>query len=378
MSDFPLAADITVRSAGPEDLDSLLRIEEVCFSCDRISRRQFRYLLSRGNATVLIADQAGEPVAAAVVLMSRATSVARLYSLAVLPSARRRGIARHLLAQAEKLASDAHRLWLRLEVRHDNHAATGLFASAGFRRLTELLGYYEDQMSAWRMEKPLQHPHAPSVREVPFYEQTLEFTCGPASLMMAMKAVRPTFSFDRITELRLWREATTIFMTAGHGGCGPFGLALAATKRGFDVSVRASTEGIHLIDSVRGADRKAVVELVQADMALQLRDAAVPIETAPVTPDWLAQEIAAGGVPLVLISSWQMYREKFPHWVVVTGCDGNFVYLHDPYIDRKSCKEAVDVINIPLARERFVKMSRYGRTRLQAAVIVREKMPTSR
>ena len=70
MSDFPLAADITVRSAGPEDLDSLLRIEEVCFSCDRISRRQFRYLLSRGNATVLIADQAGEPVAAAVVLMS--------------------------------------------------------------------------------------------------------------------------------------------------------------------------------------------------------------------------------------------------------------------------------------------------------------------
>ena len=42
-----------------------------------------------------------------------------------------------------------------------------------------------------------------------------------------------TFEPTRIQEMQLWREATTIFMAAGHGGCSGQGLALAATRRGF-------------------------------------------------------------------------------------------------------------------------------------------------
>jgi hypothetical protein len=51
--------------------------------------------------------------------------------------------------------------------------------------------------------------------------------------MMAMKALDPAMELNRTLELRLWREATTIFMTSGHGGCGPYGLALSAYRRGF-------------------------------------------------------------------------------------------------------------------------------------------------
>ncbi|MCL1487420.1 MAG: peptidase C39 family protein [Marinobacter sp.] len=70
-------------------------------------------------------------------------------------------------------------------------------------------------------------------RRYPYYPQTTEFTCGPAALIMAMAALNQQQSLTTLEELKIWREATTIFMLSGHGGCGPHGLALAAWHRGF-------------------------------------------------------------------------------------------------------------------------------------------------
>jgi hypothetical protein len=36
---------------------------------------------------------------------------------------------------------------------------------------------------------------------------------------------------------------------------------------------------------------------------------------------------------LVLISSYRIYGERFPHWVVVTGFDAHYIYVHDPLVD---------------------------------------------
>ena len=47
---------------------------------------------------------------------------------------------------------------------------------------------------------------------VPYYNQTTDFSCGPSSLLMAMKALDPKSDFSRTHELQLWREANTIFM----------------------------------------------------------------------------------------------------------------------------------------------------------------------
>ena len=82
---------------------------------------------------------------------------------------------------------------------------------------------------------------------------------------------------DRKLELRIWREATTIFMTSGHGGCGPYGLALAAVKRGFEVEIYVSDAGVHFVDSVRSPEKKQVISLVQEDMQDQLEELNVPI-----------------------------------------------------------------------------------------------------
>jgi hypothetical protein len=55
--------------------------------------------------------------------------------------------------------------------------------------------------------------------------------------MMAMKYHNPALGLDRLLELRLWKEATQIFMTSGLGGCGPFGLVVAAQRRGYRAGV---------------------------------------------------------------------------------------------------------------------------------------------
>src|SRR3546814_15078070 len=92
------------------------------------------------------------------------------------------------------------------------------------------------------MEKLLV-PHLDRAQSpVPYYAQTLEFTCGPACLMMSFKALDQGSEVGRLEETRLWREATTVFMTGGVGGCGALGLALAAHRRGFDVEVAVSNE----------------------------------------------------------------------------------------------------------------------------------------
>jgi glutamate dehydrogenase len=69
--------------------------------------------------------------------------------------------------------------------------------------------------------------------------------------MMAMKALDPNLMMDRKLELRIWRESTTIFMTSGHGGCGPYGLALSAYHRGFDLEIHVNEDNVFLVDSVR-------------------------------------------------------------------------------------------------------------------------------
>jgi hypothetical protein len=305
-----------------------------------------------------------------VLLFSRATSVARLYSIAVDKNVRQQGLGRCLMKAAEAEAWAHQRAYLRLEVRKDNHGALRLYQGLGYRRLGEVAAYYHDRMDALRLEKSLAPDLHPTLTPAPFYEQSLEFTCGAASLMMAMKALRPGLEMNRQLELRLWREATTIFMTSGHGGCGPYGLALAAVNRHFHAEVYVSDEGIHLIDSVRSEQKKEVMRLVQEDMYQQLSALNIPVYESAVSSTEIEACLGHGGIPLVLISSWQIYKAKVPHWVVVTGFDDSFIYVNDPYVDRDEGETPIDSINMPILKEKFESMARYGRVGLQAMVVL--------
>ncbi|WPL15797.1 putative acetyltransferase [Thiorhodovibrio winogradskyi] len=307
-----------------------------------------------------------------LVLFNRATSVARLYSIAVAEAARGQGIGRALVAAAERATWARQRAYLRLEIRRDNLPSQRLFESLGYRRFGVRASYYEDNMEALRYEKTLMPALGPAATgpRVPFYKQTLDFTCGASCLMMALKALDGRLQLDRTLELRIWREATTIFMTSGHGGCGPFGLALAARRRGFRAEVFVNDRGVPLVDSVRSPEKKEVMRLVHQDMLAEVERHSIPVTYATLDVETLQARFTAGSVPLVLISSYRIYAEKFPHWVVVTGCDDSFIYVHDPYVDINNGETALDSMNMPIQPSEFRRMARYGRAGLQAVVLI--------
>jgi len=366
-----------IRPARLDDLAALVSLENRCFVTDRLSQRSFRYLLTKGNAETLVEEASGVLRGYCIVLFNEGTSIARLYSIAVDPEAQGQGVARALVQAAEHMAIDNDCVHMRLEIRIDNRASIGLFKKCGYKQFGSILDYYEDHMDALRCEKSLAPQLDLDMVRVPFYEQTLDFTCGPAAIMMAMKALHPDLVLNRKMELRIWRESTTIFMTSGHGGCSPYGMALAAYHRGFGVEVYVNDEGAMFLNTVRDLDKKEVMRLAQEDFLEELQQLPIKFQYGALKVAEIQQKFEEGGIPIVLISSYRIYHEKFPHWVVVTGFDEKYIYVHDPFVDYEFGKTLTESINMPIFKKDFERMARYGKAAQKAVIVLKAKSNTS-
>ncbi|WP_268796669.1 GNAT family N-acetyltransferase/peptidase C39 family protein [Pseudomonas huanghezhanensis] len=356
------------RPAQLADVDELLRLENQCFETDRLNTRNFQWMVSRANASLIVAEAGDHLVGYALVLFHRGTSLGRLYSLAIADAARGRGLGTQLLARAEQQAVERDCAYLRLEVRPDNAPAIALYERQGYRLFERVDDYYEDHAPALRYEKLIREHAERSARRIPYYRQTMDFTCGPACLLMAMKALQPSRAMARDEELQIWREATTVFMTSGHGGCSPQGLALAAWRRGFDAGLQVSVKGPLFLAGVRSEEKKQVMRLVHESFSREL--AASTVEMLGNGALDLKSLKRNQALALVLISSYRLTRSKAPHWVLVTDADEDFVYLHDPDVDHGQQRQPLDCQYMPVSHREFAGMSCFGADRLRAAVIV--------
>src|SRR4030066_1998667 len=104
-----------IRTAPLNDLDALVGIENRSFVTDRLSRRSFRYLLTRGNAVTLVDEAQGVIRGYIILLFNIGTSLARMYSFAIDPPHRGRGVAKTLIAAAEATTLEHDCVSLRLE-----------------------------------------------------------------------------------------------------------------------------------------------------------------------------------------------------------------------------------------------------------------------
>ncbi len=360
-----------IRRAAVEDIPAILSIEEIAFDCDRLNERNLRHLIQKAHGTTLVAvDPKGELQGYVTVLFNRGTSLARLYSIAVAPARHRQGVGSQLLAAAEEAAVQDGNTFMRLEVRMDSLEGRRFYERHGYAPFAISTEYYEDGVDALRMEKVLAKRISAPLIQIPYYEQTHEFTCGAAALLMAMNRLNPEIPLDQRTELRIWRESTTVFMCSEHGGCGPFGLALSAHRRGFEAEVYVSTAGVLFAESVRLPERRKAMELVQEDFIHQLAETSVRVCYEPLPMSVLEDRLNVGWMALVLISTHRLDKKNQPHWVVVTGFDEQFVYVHDPFVDRKCEQTKTDRMHIPISRKDFGRMARYGRAQLKAAVLL--------
>ncbi len=361
---------VNIRLADATDLNGLVDLEMRCFAGDRLSRRNFKYMITKAHGQLWVAEDDAGLLGYVLILFHRGTSLSRLYSIAVDARAQGKGLADSLMEKAEEAAKNEGCVYMRLEVREDNLRAIRLYERRGYRYFGRIEGYYEDGAAALRYERSLKLKPPENLIDVPYYSQTTEFTCGPASLMMSMRALDESHPLDRSQELRIWREATTIFMTSGHGGCGPHGLALAAWRRGFRVTLFISHEGPLFVGGVRNEDKKEVLALVHEEFERDLQETDVKVEKRGVSSTDISNCLAQGGVPIVLISTYQFNRNKAPHWVVITAMDDRFVYIHDPEIDEEIFRLETDNINVPIPRSHFDSMARFGQSRLRTAIFI--------
>ena len=361
---------LLIRPARLSDLDKLIKIENASFDTDRLSRRSFRHWITTEHRALLVAEVDKRMAGYILIIYHPGTRLARIYSLAVEQSFRRHGIAKRLIAAGEQAAQDSGRLYLRLEVSVDNAPAIRLYEALGFQRFGFYRDYYDDHKDALRFQKTIRHYHDTlQHRPVHWLRQTTPFTCGPASLMMAMHGLDEGYQPSREEEINLWREATTIFMTSGHGGCHPVGLALAAKRRGFPVDVWINQAETLFIDGVRSEDKKEIIELVDHAFKREAEAEHIPIHYTNITQDDLIGAFKSGAIPLILISTFQLDRKKAPHWVVMSGFDEACLYMHDPDPEEEH-KSELDCQFVPVARADFERMSCFGKNRLRTAVII--------
>jgi ribosomal protein S18 acetylase RimI-like enzyme len=357
-----------IRDATRGDASALVALETAAFETDRLSPRSFREFIDSGAARLRVATLEGRLAGYALTIWRAGTGVARLYSIATDPACRGRGVAAALLKDAEESAYRMGRAVMRLEVATRNAAARALYEGAGYRVIDRIAGYYDDGGDAFRMEKPLRGEEPPPAAP-DYYEQTTEFTCGAACLMMALRARDPAFPFDPVTEVRLWREATTVFMSSGLGGCEPYGMACVLAAHGLSAEVWTSQQGPLLLRTVQNPEKRRVMMLAQADFQQRIHALGAPVHHAALSVDALVEKLRAGALAVLLISGNRMFGARVPHWVLAWGADAAHVFIHDPWVETEARETPADAASIPVPFAELDRMWRWGADRLRAAVI---------
>lgn len=360
----------TIRDSQAADLKALVALEQRCFATDRLSQRSFSYWIKAKHRVFMVVQQQDQIIGYGLVIMRKGTRLARLYSIAIDKNIEGKGIGRQLMLALEAQTVAAGKLFLRLEVEKTNQRAIGLYQSMGYKIFGDYVHYYENNGDAFRMQKPIRqaakHKQLPSY---PWYAQTTDFTCGPAALMMAMASLSEKTVMEQSLEFDLWREATTVFMMAGHGGCHPLGLALAAEKRGFQVKVYINQPLPLFTTGVRQLVKKHTVELIEQQFQLRAQQQNIPVVYADFDLDALKDAFSKGFKVLSLISTYQMDGYKVPHWVAITAVDDKCLYLHDPSVPEQHAA-GFDCQHIPVALDDFIKLSSYGKTKLRTALVI--------
>ena len=170
---------------------------------------------------------------------------------------------------------------------------------------------------------------------VPYYQQTSEFTCGPACVLMVMKHFDPRIELTRQLEFEIWRNCNMI----GTKGADPFGLAVPLIDAGFEV--RLTTERRTMANTKRWKRRLVRAGFTAQDAELsifgirqnKLRALSrnLPVQYKRPEVREIVSGVNAGYVPIALVHMGVVHSLNIPHWVVVTDADEESVVFNDPY-----------------------------------------------
>lgn len=163
---------MTLRTATPEDLAAIMRLERASFPTDAWSDAMMREELSSPHGWYVVDEEAGRIVGYAGLRAVRNATDADVQTIALAEAARGRGRGRALLRALLEEAARRQVAQVFLEVRDDNPVAHALYVSEGFLEIGRKPRYYQpDDVDAVVMKLDLRgwaaarHPSSSSTRD---------------------------------------------------------------------------------------------------------------------------------------------------------------------------------------------------------------------
>jgi hypothetical protein len=172
--------------------------------------------------------------------------------------------------------------------------------------------------------------HTQSIHlKVPFYRQHYDFTCGPASLMMALKYFDNNLRLTKDLEIDIWREGNMVEVY----GTSRYGIAYSAVVRGFYARVTSNNDQIDFVDRLIPPIENLNMQVLKFhfdERRNRCRKLGVKERLCTITEELICDSLLSGYVPLMVTNALFCESDNLPHWVVVTGIDERFVYFNNP------------------------------------------------
>jgi hypothetical protein len=184
---------------------------------------------------------------------------------------------------------------------------------------------------------------------IPFYHQRFEFTCGPASLMMAMKYIDNGFQLNRKNEMDIWRESSLAPLPPTIR----YGLAFSALKRGFRASILTNVRGIEYVNKsslespMHGEEGRWLMKFA-TDMFKERKERAFSMglkeKPGKVTLKEIRDTLIRNGVPIFLTSAKMLDKadDDWAHWAVVSGIGDGYVRVNNPALEKGRVRFPLD------------------------------------
>ncbi|RUO36148.1 N-acetyltransferase [Aliidiomarina shirensis] len=148
--------NVTIRRATNTDLSALVTLENNSFNYDQIGLRSFAHLLKQRSSLLWCAEADQQIIGYAIILTRKNSRKWRIYSIAIAPEARGKGIGKALMLEVIESAKTASVSALSLEVKCDNKGAIELYRQLGFEVIDLLPEYYSDGTDGYRLQRTLE------------------------------------------------------------------------------------------------------------------------------------------------------------------------------------------------------------------------------
>jgi ribosomal-protein-alanine N-acetyltransferase len=147
------AGEQVIRPMNEFDIEAVLGIEQISFPVPW-KREHFLHEISSPHSYPFVVEISG--AVAGYVCLTALFEEAQILDIAVAPSVRGCGAAKHLMNYAIDVARDKAAEVITLEVRASNAVAIALYERLGFRKCGLRARYYDGIEDAQLMEKSLQ------------------------------------------------------------------------------------------------------------------------------------------------------------------------------------------------------------------------------